>query len=189
MSLQCAIIQMAFINTCKEKAGFSDKKNIVIIFVSFFFFIALGRLACKCCHPACWCLVRSTLQKQGPFTGATWVDSPSYKEVWLLLSFCLLICVQILYWSTAEQHVWGVGISETHVAFPVAGTPQYSLGFKEESDAPVLNLAKVCQTQDISQRSSRGWFLWWRSNSSYFSIERKYWLKVTILVYFQLGPV
>lgn len=44
-------------------------KNIAIIFC--LFFIALGRLACKCCHPACWCLIRSTLQKQGPFTGAT----------------------------------------------------------------------------------------------------------------------
>lgn len=78
LSLQCAIIHMAFINPCKEKAGFSDTKyslNFCLLF------IVLGRLACKCCHPACWYLVRSTLQKQGPFTGATSAASPSYKEV------------------------------------------------------------------------------------------------------------
>lgn len=84
LSLQCAIIQMVFINPCKEKAGFSDTKyshNFCLLFV------VLGRLACKCCHPACWYLVGSTLQEQGPFTGATWVASPSYKEVWLLVSY------------------------------------------------------------------------------------------------------
>lgn len=49
-----------------------------------------------------------------------------------------------------------VGVLETRVAFPVAVTPQYHIGSKEESDAPVLSLAKVCPGPESSLRPCWG---------------------------------
>lgn len=66
-----------------------------------------------------------------------------------------LLCTNRLLKHCRATHVWDSGnIRNTCVTFSVAGTPQYYIGSKEESDAPVLNLAKVCQTQESSLRSS-----------------------------------
>lgn len=152
-------------------------------------FVVLGRLASKCCHPTHQYFVKSTLQKQGPFTGATCIASPSYKEVWLflVLSPVDFLCTNLLLKHCRTINVWESGnIRNTCKVFPVAVTPQYRIGSKEESNALVLSLAKICPSQESSLRSCWGsLLLWQRSSCSYFSTEGKYWLKVTVLAYFQ----
>lgn len=67
------------------------------------------------------------------------------------------LCTNLLLQHCRAINVWESGnIRNTCVAFPVAVTPQYHVGSKEESDAPVLSLAKVCPSQQSSLRSCWG---------------------------------
>ena len=70
------------------------------------------------------------------------------------------LCANLLLKHNKAINVWESGnIRNTCVAFPVAVTPQYHVGSKEESvlrKAPVLSLAKVCPSQESSLRSCWG---------------------------------
>lgn len=97
------------------------------------------------------------------------------------------LCTNLLLKHCRTINVWESGnIRNTCMVFPVAVTPQYHIGSKEGSNALVLSLAKICPSQESSLRSCWGsLLLWQRSSCSYFSTEGKYWLKVTVLAYFQ----